>query len=192
MLGRSLQSVWRSGAHLDCVFKGRGIRLLLVIAAIPALALALVAAARADTPATAPVVVGHFDNVYEYSDTSMCTFSVDVVVHDQGSFRFFPTDQGHGGTNVFHDSVTESFSANGKTVLVRGDFTDTFFFPDLMTEHGLSVQIRLAGGGLVIEDAGLFVVQFPDGTITLVRGPHPLQPLNESAAVAAICAQLAP
>jgi hypothetical protein len=96
---------------------------------------------------------------------------------------------------IFHNDLEYSFTANGKTVLANGHFTD-FVVADApeVIEHGLSVQIRLPGTGLVVRDAGQFMLNFVEGTITFVRGPHPLLVAGGgsegAAAVAVICAQL--
>ena len=167
------------------------------------LSLALAASAGADTPAAAspaPVVVGHFEFTNDFSaDSTLCGFPIDWTFTSSGSFRYFPGEQGHALTNVATGHVDYRFSANAKTVTARVRLAETFFpdrdFPelqDVLTMHGLSIQILLLGGGIVIQDAGL-VVELPDGTAAVVRGPHPvLEAGGETAAVATICAQLSP
>lgn len=175
----------------------RLLQLLLILVA----ALMLVASAAAETSLdpSPPVVVGHFDFTNEFpGDTSLCGFPVDWVVHSEGSFRYFPSEQGHGFTNVATGTVDYTFSANGKTVVVDVRREETFFpnkaypqFETVLTAHGLWVKIRLLGGGLVIRDAGL-VVELPDGTHSIVRGPHPVLEAGDlSAGVAIICSELA-
>lgn len=172
-----------------------------IVMSAAALVLTLVPTAQAspDAPESPPVVVGHFDFINEFpGDTSLCGFPVDWMVHSQGSFRFFPTRQGHDFTNVAVGQVNYTFTANGKTIVARVRLGETFFpnkaYPeltDVLTMHGLSIQIRLLGGGIVIQDAGL-VVELPDGTVGIVRGPHPvLQSGGLSFAVATICGKLA-
>ena len=163
-------------------------------------ALALATSASADPPAgsPAPVVVGHFEFTNDFpGDSTLCGFPVDWTFTSSGSFRYFPGEQGHAGTNATTGRVDYRFSANGKTVAARVRLAETFFpnqdFPDLpvvLTMHGLSIQIRLLGGGIVIQDAGL-VVELPDGTAAVVRGPHPvLAAGGVPATVATICEQL--
>jgi hypothetical protein len=172
-----------------------------VITLMVAATLSLAATARADTPADspAPVVQGDFDITIEsLGDTSLCGFPVDLTIHLKGSFRYFPTEQGHSLTNVAISSVDYTISANGKTVVAKVQLAETFFpnklYPELttvLTMHGIGIQIRLLGGGLVIQDAGL-VVELPDGSVTIVRGPHPvLLAGGFSAGVAQVCALLA-
>jgi hypothetical protein len=174
---------------------------LFVMTVMAAATLSLAATARADTPADspAPVVQGSFDFTIEsFGDTSLCGFPVDLTIHSKGSFRFFPTEQGHSFTNVAIGSVDYTISANGKTVVAKVQLAETFFpnklYPELttvLTMHGIGIQIRLLGGGLVIQDAG-FVIELPDGSVTIVRGPHPvLLAGGLSAGVAQICALLA-
>jgi len=163
------------------------------------IACALPAAAPGTAPGSAaPVVVGHFEFTNEFpADSTLCGFPVDWTLTSSGSFRYFPTDQGHGLTNSTTGRVDYRFSANGKTVAARVRLAETFFpdkdFPELpvvLTMHGLSIQIRLFGGGIVVQDAGL-VVELPDGTAAVVRGPHPvLAAGGVPAALATICAQL--
>jgi len=168
-------------------------RALLALAAALIASLATIAPASADVPPSspAPIVVGTGAFTVEFpNDTNTCGFPLYERIDVRSSFRFFETADGPF-VNIFHANVDYTFSANGKTVLVQQRYTDRF--PTLvsaLTESGLTVQIRLAGGGLVVRDAGRFVMQF-DGTVSLVRGPHPvLEAGGESAAVAAICAAL--
>jgi hypothetical protein len=174
---------------------------VLFVASVLLAALAFAASAAADTPANspAPVVVGRFDFTNEFlGDTSLCGFPVDWSIHSRGSFRFFPTDQGHEMTNVVTGKVDYRFSANGKVVSAAVRLAETIFpskaFPDLdavLTMHGLAISIRLFGGGLVIRDAGL-LVELPDGTAAIIRGPHPVRESGGVPfAIATICAQLA-
>lgn len=165
-------------------------RTLLVLVAGVAASLAIVSASSADVPPSspAPIVVGHFNFTVEFlGDTNTCGFPLDETVHSKGSFRFGERPDGPFG-NIFHNDVTWRFSANGKTVIVRRHATQDITTE--ITERGLSVHIQLAGRGLIVRDAGLFVQRF-DGTVELVRGPHPLlEAGGESAAVAEICAAL--
>jgi len=167
-----------------------------------AAALLLASGAVAGTPANspAPVVQGSFEFTIEsFGDTTLCGFPVDLTVHSKGSFRFFSTEQGHSFTNVAVGSVNYTISANGETVVANVHLAETFFpnklYPeltDVLIMHGVGIQIRLLGGGLVIQDAGL-VIELPDGSFTIVRGPHPvLFAGGLSAGVAQICALLAP
>jgi hypothetical protein len=168
-------------------------RALLTLAAGLIASLATVAPASADVPPSspAPIVVGSGTFTVEFpNDTNTCGFPLNERIDVRSSFRFFESEDGPF-VNIFHANIDYTFSANGKTVLVQQRYTDRF--PILvaeLTESGLTIQIRFAGGGLVIRDAGLFVMQF-DGTVNLVRGPHPvLEAGGGSAAVAAICAAL--
>ena len=165
-------------------------------------ALALATSASADPPAGSPppVVVGHFEFTNDFpGDSTLCGFPVDWTFTSSGSFRYFPGEQGHGLTNATTGRVDYRFSANGKTVAARVRLAETFFpdkdlpeLPVVLTMHGLSIQIRLLGGGIVIQDAGL-VVELPDATAVVVRGPHPvLEAGGETAAVETICGQLSP
>lgn len=175
---------------------------MLKIAALATAAAAIVAfaaPARADVTPDSPagIVVGHFEFTIEFpSDTNTCGFSVDEVVEVRGSFRFFDTAGSQPFANLLYENVTISFTANGKTVLATEHVTDYFpaNAPELV-EHGLSLQIKLLGGALVIQDAGTFVRTF-DGTVTFVRGPHPLLITGGgdelAPAAEAICAALAP
>jgi hypothetical protein len=172
----------------------------IVLATLAALALAASASADTQTGSPAPVVVGHFEFTNDFpGDSTLCGFPVDWTFTSSGSFRFFPTEQGHGLTNATTGLVDYRFSANGKTVAARVRLAETFFpnkdfaeLPVVLTMHGLSIQIRLLGGAIVIQDAGL-VVELPDGTAAVVRGPHPVLAAGGlPAAVAAICAQLSP
>ena len=165
-------------------------------------ALTLATSASADSPAgsPAPVVVGHFEFTNDFpGDSTLCGFPVDWTVTSSGSFRYFPGEQGHRLTNATTGRVDYRFSANGKTVAGRVRLNETFFpdrdFPELpvvLTMHGLSIQIHLLGAGIVIQDAGL-VVELPDGTAAVVRGPHPVLAAGGlTAAVATICGELSP
>jgi hypothetical protein len=166
-------------------------RVFLSAAAVAAASLALVGPAGADVAPSspAPIVVGHFAFTLEFpNDTNTCGFEVHEVLEASGSFRFFEADDGPFA-NIAHQNVTFTFSRNGKTVILRRHFTDTF--QAVRTNRGLFVHISVLGGGLVVRDAGLFV-QDPTQGVMLVRGPHPiLEAGGTSAALAAICAELA-
>jgi len=165
-------------------------RTLVTLAAALVASLALIAPAAADVPESAPppLGVGHFDFTVEFpGDTNTCGFPLDETIQSKGSFRFWETPDGPFG-NIFHNDVTGTFSANGRTVIVRQHITQEITTE--VVERGLTIQIKLAGTGLVIRDAGVFVRTF-DGAVTIVRGPHPvLEAGGESGAVAAICAAL--
>lgn len=163
-----------------------------VVAVICVLGPATPAAADVGESSPAPIVVGHFDNTTIFpNDVNTCGFPLFEVVRSKGSFRFF---EGDGGpfANIFQTSIDFSFTANGKTVVLDQRYVQRFSAsePEFVV-NGLSVSIRLLGGGLIVRDAGTFVQQF-DGTVSLVRGPHPiLEAGGVSAAVAEICALLA-
>ena len=162
------------------------------------LVLSITPAAIADVPAdapgrAAPIVVGHGRFTVEFpGDTNTCGFELDETVEVNASFRFFEDPDERPFVNVFHENVVWTFTRNNKSVVVARHATR--HFPVLepeFRESGLTVQIRLTDGGLVVRDAGVFVLGF-DGTVHLVRGPHPLLEVGgESAAVAVICAELA-
>jgi hypothetical protein len=173
----------------------RRVRVLvaLVVFLLSALTLGGIASADVAPNSPAPIVVQHFDFTVEFpNDTNTCGFPVHEVIHSQGSFRFFEDPNKRVPfANVLHSNISFSFTANGKTVLVDQNFTQHFSSSEpTFTVHGLSVSIRLAGSGLIVHDAGTFVERF-DGTVTLVRGPHPiLEAGGASAAVQEICVQL--
>lgn len=155
--------------------------------------LTFVGAAGADVApgSPAPIVVGHSAFTVEFpNDTNTCGFPVHETIDVRTGFRFFETTDGPFA-NLFNADIQFTFVAGGKTVVVRQHYTQRFptLVPELTTS-GLSVQILIAGGGLIIHDAGRFTMGF-DGTISLVRGPHPvLEAGGESAAIAAVCAAL--
>lgn len=165
-------------------------RTLATLAAALVASLAGIAPAAADVPESAPppLSVGHFDFTVEFpGDTNTCGFPLDETIHSKGSFRFWETADGPFG-NIFHNDVTWTFSANGRTVIVRRHITREITTD--VVERGLTVHIKLAGSGLLIRDAGVLARTF-DGQVTIVRGPHPvLEAGGESGAVAAICAAL--
>lgn len=167
-------------------------RKLLILAAGLMVSLGIAATASADVPPSspAPIVVENDAFTVEF-DSMMCgTFPVHVQIDSRTSFRYFETGDGPFA-NIFHATIDYSYTANGKRVIGRQRYTDRFptVVPELR-ESGLTVSIRLAGGGLLIRDAGRFVMQF-DGTVTLVRGPHPvLEAGGVPAAIAEICAAL--
>jgi len=167
-------------------------RTLLTLTVGLIVSLATAATASADVPpaSPAPIVVGTDALSIEY-DSQMCgSFPVHVQIDARVSFRYLETADGPFA-NVFHATIDYSYGANGKTVVGRQRYTDRFPMVDAeLRESGLTVSIRLAGGGLVIRDAGRFVMQL-DGTVTLVRGPHPvLEAGGVPAAIAEICAAL--
>jgi hypothetical protein len=95
------------------------------------IACALLAAAPGSAPGfAAPVVVGHFEFRNDFpADSTLCGFPVDWTFTTSGSFRYLPTEQGHGLTNATTGRVQYRFSANGKTVAARVRLAETFF-PD--------------------------------------------------------------
>jgi hypothetical protein len=165
-----------------------------IVSAILGTFLAFVATAGAGVPpeSPAPIVVGQGAFAVDFpGDTNTCGFPLDERIEVRSSFRFFEGADGPFA-NLFHADVTFTFTANERTVVVAQHHTQRFpaLVPELR-ETGLTVHIRLDGGGLVVRDAGLFVLRF-DGTVDLVRGPHPvLEAGGESAAVAEVCALLA-
>ena len=148
----------------------------------------------------APVVVGYFEFTnYFPGRLDALRLSGRLDVHELRELSLFPGRAGpraderrYGPRGLPLQREREDRGrarAAGRDLLPDKDFPE---LPVVLTMHGLSIQIRLLGGGIVIQDAGL-VVELPDATAVVVRGPHPvLEAGGETAAVETICGQLSP
>jgi hypothetical protein len=161
-----------------------------------AFALALAAPARGDAPGDSPAAVTFFTSTFHLSgSTESCGFPVEFTIEGSAKARGF--DDGHT-ENVVNYRFDWIVIGNGKVASLHEAYTETFFpsnafpeFPIVRSQHGLTWQIRLDGGGVVTLDAGSLVYLI-GGDIAVVSGPHPTEVSGGlPAAIATICGALA-
>lgn len=151
--------------------------------------------AAGNPPPGSPPPVQFFTATFHLSgSTASCGFPVEFTIDGTAKGRGF--EQGHT-QNVVNYRFEWVVTGNGRTAFLHEAYTETFFpnhaFPDLpivRSQHGLTWQIRVAGGGVVSLDAGL-LVYLVGGDIVIVHGPHPTELAGGlPAAIATICQAL--
>jgi hypothetical protein len=166
------------------------------VACIAAFALAVAGPARGNPPTDSPAAVSFFTSTFHLGgSTQACGFPVEFTIVGSAKARGF--DDGHT-ENVVNYRFDWIVIGNGKVASLHEAYTETFFpssaFPELpivRSQHGLTWQIRLDGGGVVTLDAGSLVYLI-GGDIVVVSGPHPTEVSGGlPAAIATICGALA-
>ena len=166
------------------------------VAFIAAFALAFAGPARGNPPADSPAAVSFFTSTFHLSgSTQACGFPVEFTIDGSAKARGF--DDGHT-ENVVNYRFDWIVIGNGKVASLHEAYTESFFpssaFPELpivRSQHGLTWQIRLDGGGVVTLDAGSLVYLI-GGDIVVVSGPHPTEVSGGlPTAIATICGALA-
>jgi hypothetical protein len=109
-----------------------------------------------------------------FTDSEVCApegFAVDVTQTESAKFEVFYNRDGSTRSVLVHWSYIAAISANGH-VINESDRWQTFYYPDgSSTEVGSTVHIS-GPGGIVQRDAGRVELN-PDGSVAVVRGPHP-------------------
>lgn len=166
------------------------------VAFIVAFALAVAGPARGNPPADSPAAVSFFTSTFHLSgSTQACGFPVEFTIDGSAKARGF--DDGHT-ENVVNYRFDWIVIGNGKVASLHEAYTETFFpnsaFPELpivRSQHGLTWQIHLDGGGVVTLDAGSLIYLI-GGDIVVVSGPHPTEVSGGlPTAIATICGALA-
>jgi hypothetical protein len=121
--------------------------------------------------------------------TTICSFPVTVTSTTDGVIRTFTDAQGNVTRVQFQTTETDTFSANGNTIVglpypVRGTLLfDSEGNPTTVTGNGMIARMRLPDGSLFVS-AGRFVSQGDPGFVLTPSVGH-------SGDVTALCAALA-
>jgi hypothetical protein len=164
-----------------------------LIALLGALSTCLVLTATAG--ATSPSI-GHFQFSGQDVDqgaSAACGFQITDTFTDTGTFQVFFDAQGNPLRMQIITRSTGTVTANGITLLARGQDNLFFDIPNqTLMEVGLPGMDHLPGLGVVIRDAGRLVWSFDaffnGGPPLVEEGPHPSLDGN----IAALCAALTP
>jgi len=141
---------------------------------IAAAGLAAVVVVPATASASTPEH-GTFSSHEVFVDSEVCApegFSVDVVEDEVSTFRVFFDRTGEVAFVAVHVDYRAVISANGRTIVERDKWTDTFFPDGTARTVGDTVHIQGLGPGLVQHDAGQIVFD-SDGSVAAIHGPHP-------------------
>jgi hypothetical protein len=175
-----------SSRPLPGAWRGRCVRRLGVIVAVVTaslVGLSSAGAARAAAPAqfraSFPV---------SFTDSATCGFTIVTNLQVTLVGRTYFDQQGNFTGATVEQSNVGTDAANGVTLQESDHWVD--FFDVLGSDEQVGVPLHIQGGGLVIRDAG-YIVFAPDGSITVVRGPHPFFQ-GDPAAIAKLCAAFTP
>jgi hypothetical protein len=145
-----------------------------VVALVAALALALGALGLARAPgadATAPDAVTTRGTLEGVDDQS-CDFPIAVALEYSMAARDYFDRSGSLKQSIVHVHAVGTDSANGVSLRGSAHYVIRYEPGGGATVSGLTVHATLPGGGVVARDAGSFL-RNPDGSVALVRGPHP-------------------
>ena len=142
-----------------------------ILAATCVLGLAALGIARAPSAAAAPPDRAEVTGTFEFVDGISCSFPIALTL----DYRIMRTDffdrAGNFKQGIVHVQLVGTATSNGVT-MPESDHYSIHYAPDGgVTQTGLTIHTRLPGGG-VFRDAGR-IGRNPDGSIALVRGPHP-------------------
>ena len=119
-----------------------------------------------------------------FTDTTTCGFPITVNVQDSFVGRAFFDAQGNLQSINLEQNIVGTESANGIT-LPESDHYVEFINVSTGSAKQVGLSVHIQGGGVVIQDAGYLVFN-PDGTVTVIAGPHPFFEGD----TAALCAAL--
>ena len=136
-------------------------------ASLALVALAIAAAAAAAPPAQFRVVTD-----VQLVDADSCSFPITLSFHVTSAGRDFFDNSGNWIGAVVEQNTVGTDTANGVSLPDADHYVDHWNAQG-DRESGLVVHVTLPNGGVLIRDVGN--IQFGwDGSITFVRGPHPL------------------
>jgi hypothetical protein len=106
--------------------------------------------------------------------TDECGFPVWESGRDVVSITTFLNNDGSLRKVILHDrgEWTDTNLATGRTATQTYDRTYLRAFTDTPTVVGSTDRV-MAGGGIVLLDAGLLTWEFADGEVITMAGPHP-------------------
>ena len=146
---------------------------LAAIAAALTLALVALGLARAPGAGALPPDASRIEGTAELVDANTCDFPI-VVTLDYSIGRHDLYDRsGQFRQGFLVVNIVGTDSANGVTLAESEHYVIHSFADGTVKETGLTARATLPGGGLVVRDAGTFA-RYPDGSVAMVRGPHPI------------------
>jgi hypothetical protein len=149
------------------------IRFSMIAIAISGLWIGLAGAVLAPASATPPDR-GTFSAHEVFEDSEVCApegFSVHVIQDETNNFQVHYDRAGNQTFTAVHISYRAVISANGRTLVERDKWTDTFYADGSSRSVGLTVHVQ-GPHGIVQRDAGQLVFG-PDGSVVAIHGPHP-------------------
>ena len=139
---------------------------------IGAVVLTVVALAATGAAVAAPPAQFHVVTDVQLVDDQTCAFPITLSYHVTSAGRDFFDNSGNWIGAVVEQNTVGTDTANGVSLPDADHFVDHWTAQG-DRETGLVIHVALPGGGVLIRDAGN--IQFGwDGSITFVRGPHPL------------------
>ena len=118
------------------------------------------------------------------TDTTTCGFPIVFNLQVTLVGRVYFDNQGNPVSITVENNNVGTDSGNGVTLRESDHWVD--FFDAVGFDRQVGLPAHIQGGGVVIRDAGVIVFA-PDGSITVVHGPHPFIE-GDPAAIAAYCA----
>ena len=145
----------------------------------------IVASVAAASPAQA-AAPSQFRGSFPVSGTDTTTCGFPIVFNLQVTLvgRVYFDNQGNPVSITVENNNVGTDSGNGVTLRESDHWVD--FFDAVGFDRQVGLPAHIQGGGVVIRDAGVIVFA-PDGSITVVHGPHPFIE-GDPAAIAAYCA----
>jgi hypothetical protein len=152
---------------------------VVVVVAAAGITVASVSAAQAAAPS-------QFRQSFPFTPTdATCSFPVVVNLQVTLVGRVYFDSQGNPVSATIENSNVGTDTANGVTLSENDHWVDHVDFATGSDKQtGIPIQIR--DGGVVVRDAG-YIVFAPDGSITVVHGPHSFIE-GDPAAIATYCA----
>jgi hypothetical protein len=150
---------------------------------VSGLLLTITALAGATAQAAAP---SQFRQSFPFTstDTTTCSFPIVTSLQVDLVGRAWLDSQGNFVRATVENTNIGTDTGNGVTLRENDHWVDHFAASGFDKQTGLEIQIRHRG--VVVRDAG-YIVFAPDGSITVVHGPHPFIE-GDPAAIAAYCA----
>ena len=106
------------------------------------------------------------------TDATSCAFPIVMTLDYRIARRDHLDRAGNVRQSTIHVQLVGEDSANGVSLTESDHYTIHIDAEGNQRLTGLTMHARLPGGGLVARDAGQFT-RLADGSIGLVRGPHP-------------------
>jgi hypothetical protein len=148
-------------------------RISMIVAGISCMWVGLAGAVIAPAAAVPPDR-GTFSSHDVFVDSEVCApegFSVNVIEDEINAFQVHFDRSGDEAFLAVHVSYRAVISANGRALVERDRWTDTFYPDGSSRSVGLTVHVQ-GPHGIVQRDAGQLVFG-PDGSVVAIHGPHP-------------------